>query len=245
MYLLLAPLAVFGPAHAWEVKTNSAGDPLHWVEVPVAYRINTDNGQGLSSDEVKGAVRGAFSSWEGVEGSHIRFDFGGETNISQHGHEDGVNAVFFEQNWPADWDDDLLAMALTWNIDGGEIIAMDIVVNEDHAWTTQDGQGYDLQNALTHEVGHAIGLAHTQDDLATMFGSSSMDDREKRDLAEDDEQALRFLYSGRLTGPTEFGCSSIGGAPAGLAPLFASVFGAFAFRRRRSGADEEKVSGQG
>ncbi len=239
MFLLLAPLLAGGPAHAWEVKTNSAGDPLHWIQVPVAYQINPTNTQGMPADEVKGAVQRAFDAWEGVDGSNIRFRNDGNSKISEHGHEDGVNVVFFESAWPADWDDDLLAMALTWNVDGGEIIAMDIVVNEGHQWAIGGGQGYDLQNALTHEVGHAIGLAHTEDTIATMFGSSSMDDREKRDLADDDEQAARFLYSGQLGERAEFYCSTASGSPMGMLPLIASVLGAFGLRRRRSAADED------
>lgn len=237
MVMLLATLVTLSPAHAWEVKTNSAGDPLHWIQVPVHYSVNPSNSQGLSDSSVISAVDSAFSTWQSVDGAKIQFRYDGKSNVDTYGHEDGLNVVFFESSWPADWDDDLLAMALTWNVDGGEIIAMDMVVNEDHPWSTGSGDGFDLQNALTHEVGHAIGLAHTVEESATMFGSSSREDREKRDLVDDDEQAARYLYSGLLGDRPEFFCSSASGRPEGLLPLLATLFGGAFLRRRRSQTD--------
>ena len=82
-----------------------------------------------------------------------------------------------------------------------------------------DGQSFhDLQNAVTHEMGHVIGLDHTcylqgpapldntgqpipdcadapPDVLATtMFPSANPGDIDKRDLAPDDQQAVCDIY---------------------------------------------------
>ena len=239
--LLLLAFAV-SPAQAWEVKTSSDGDPLHWVELPVPYAINPINPQGLDEKEVVVAVRRAFQAWEAVDDGAVQFQYMGMTDVSQFGYEDGANVVYFEDSWPADWDPELLAMSLTWNIDGGEIIAQDIAINTKHTWRIGLGDGYDLQNAITHEVGHAIGLAHSEDTVATMFGSSGAGDLAKRDLATDDEDAVRFLYRGMLPDQGQVLSCSSAGRPGTIAPL-ASIFfaGMIAFRRRGRRADSMRA----
>lgn len=50
-----------------------------------------------------------------------------------------------------------------------------------------------LAQVVTHELGHAVGLGHSQDPDATMFGSASFDGRCAA-LAADDEAGVRALY---------------------------------------------------
>lgn len=98
----------------------------------------------------------------------------------------------------------------------------------------------DLQNTLTHEAGHFIGLSHPCGDPGlpscanagfaetTMFPQTTPGDVAKRSLSADDVAGIRAIYPDAGGG---CGCGS-GGAGAGVAALLAAV----ALRpRRRAG----------
>jgi hypothetical protein len=57
------------------------------------------------------------------------------------------------------------------------------------------GHAYDVQNVLTHEVGHFLGLGEEEVDVdATMFVTSAKGEIKKRDLSDDDLAGLETLY---------------------------------------------------
>jgi len=120
-----------------------------------------------------------------------------------------------------------LALTSVWAADGtGEIVDADVQVNAvNFAWAdldvASDPRRQDLQNALTHEMGHFIGLDHTcfqpgtvdtvpvdqngdpipSCDTAsalvratTMFASAAPGDTQKRTLESDDRQAICDIY---------------------------------------------------
>ena len=125
-----------------------------------------------------------------------------------------------------------LALTTVWSRHCGEIVEADVEVNADTSassndfmWadldvTTVNGGYHDLQNALTHEMGHFIGLDHTcgpaaatvgeVDDLdqpvpdcsqatvaeteATMYPSAQPGDLSKRTLSPDDRNGLCAIY---------------------------------------------------
>jgi len=64
----------------------------------------------------------------------------------------------------------------------------------------------DLQNTLVHEIGHLIGLDHSDDRNATMYRSASAGETNKRVLGQDDRAALCVVY------PTGAGARSCGPA---------------------------------
>lgn len=77
-----------------------------------------------------------------------------------------------------------------------------------------DAQGcnssYDLQNVLTHEVGHFWGLGENYDDpQATMFSCTSACETHKRDLERSDATTLSELYAGTAEAAVVEGCSPL------------------------------------
>jgi len=108
----------------------------------------------------------------------------------------------------------------------------------------------DLQNTMTHEAGHFIGLAHPTDcpslggpcNDATMFPSASIGETSKRTLSQDDQDALLTVYPTGAATPTcayhdtcskGCGCGSGGGPLAALALLGVLL----AAPRRRRGTE--------
>ncbi len=94
------------------------------------------------------------------------------------------------------------AVTLVWHDPGsGEIWDADMEINEARGpFTVCPAQGceedtVDLQNVVTHELGHYLGLAHTPDDPdATMWISAEAEETKKRDLASDDMEGLCAVY---------------------------------------------------
>ncbi|GFQ02771.1 metalloendoproteinase 1 [Phtheirospermum japonicum] len=64
-------------------------------------------------------------------------------------------------------------------------------VEESWATYAQKGQ-IDIQTVALHELGHVLGLAHSQDPKAVMF--PSIGPGEKKDLSSDDIEGIRALY---------------------------------------------------
>ena len=125
---------------------------------------------------------------------------------SDDNQNDGLNTVILiEKNWPFD----SMAIAITRNFyiagnsaRAGLILDSDILLNgEIHEFSTINETGkHDVQNIVTHEIGHFIGLGHemepTIDNDATMFRNASVNELNKRTLKENDINGIRSAYQG-------------------------------------------------
>jgi hypothetical protein len=80
----------------------------------------------------------------------------------------------------------------------------------------------DLQNTITHEAGHVLGLAHAGPNT-TMFSTTVVGETAKRDLSQDDVAGVCAIY------PEPSGCATAGGGAGALGILLAAA----ALRRRK------------
>ncbi len=138
-----------------------------------------------------------------------------------------VNTVAFLDEWVDAGGDALdpraFAITFVWHSPStGEIFDADILINEDLGPYAQcppagcpvgNPGDADLQNILTHEVGHFFGVGHTNIEEATMFPSAERTDTSKRTLDADDIEAICTIYPpGSL--PSECNNAPIGGLDA-------------------------------
>lgn len=114
-----------------------------------------------------------------------------------------VNAMGFVDDWsirghaPAAY-----ALTTTWfRRSTGEIVDADMELNQED-WefaicTDGDcGRAIDLENTVTHELGHFFGLAHTEAlEDATMWACADPGETFKRDLSDDDIEGICAIYA--------------------------------------------------
>jgi hypothetical protein len=227
-------LLLTSAAQAWEVNHNSEGDPLHWPAGHVEYWINPENGQGVSEERIRFMTNAATAAWSRVTGVTLTFDYLGTTGVSSADYTDDKNVIYFEDEWPAEWDPSFLALTFTWSVEGGEIIAFDMAINEDDFdWSAGGTQAdNDLMNMLTHEIGHGIGLSHSRVVDATMYYQASRGEEEKRILSLDDEEGARYLYGDLLRSSAGCATAPAGGAGAAACAGLGLVIGLMSRRRR-------------
>jgi uncharacterized protein (TIGR03382 family) len=100
----------------------------------------------------------------------------------------------------------------------------------------------DVQNAMTHELGHFLGLAHSPDPSSTMYASEPLGETSKRVLDSGSKQFVCDVYpQGRASidcnasggGTSSPGGCSTTGSPGEALPALGLLLAAVATRRRR------------
>ncbi|MFL5364544.1 MAG: myxosortase-dependent metalloprotease, MXAN_2677/MXAN_2678 family [Myxococcales bacterium] len=169
--------------------------------------------------------------------------------------------------WPSGRDFGTIATTLTtFRVSTGQILDADIEINNapnandsKFTFTTADAPqcppgapivncvSIDVQNTITHEAGHTLGLAHSRDPAATMAASAPPGETSKRVLGADDLNGICAIYprgaqtATSLGDPIDIspsasgcGCSSRDGGPASA--LWVALVLAFARRKRPQAA---------
>lgn len=179
----------------------------------ISFFVNAASFPFAESDVVAIVQRG-FSEWQNVPSAFIVFDYQGTTQIPAS-TTDRRNVIAYDETGRtigAPPGSGVIAITrVNWN-DVGQITDADIIFNgRDFQFSTNDNntprRQVDLQDVLTHEVGHFFGLDHTPlvgDPLVrpTMnpFNTSEAP-REGRSLEADDTAGVTALYlSGSSTG---------------------------------------------
>lgn len=175
---------------AFEVQTLPTGEEMHYGEMPVTYAWVVGDAPTLAG--VEAAIDDSFAAWAAIDDAYVSVEEQTST-LSPAVALDDENLVFFNADWPEG--NDALAITTTWTDAKGAIVQYDIHINATVAWsTTGEADAFDLQAAITHEVGHVLGLGHSTVEDATMYAKHEAADVHRRVLHADDEEAARYLY---------------------------------------------------
>jgi MYXO-CTERM domain-containing protein len=157
--------------------------PEYWQASCVLATIYLDGFSMMTPDEVAKSIAAAAHAWSPSaitcsDGSHPYFEI--VTTMAPAGEapppvqNDGRNSIIFRSVWP-DGLAGAIAITSTFAKADGRILDEDMEINAaastfttwsnlDPGFTVDQSNGiqsYDLQNAVTHEFGHFIGLDHT------------------------------------------------------------------------------------
>ena len=180
------------------------GPFLYWDKsyFPIPYFISQPSFQSLP--EAPAAIDASFKAWRDPPDVRTEFLAMG-CSIETRAQNDGINNIILvTRNWP--FDPSAIAITRNFYIAGnspraGMILDSDILLNGvDYAFTVSDEPGkYDVQDIVTHEAGHFIGMGHQVipvDGEATMYAMADPNEYNKRTLHAEDLLGLRAAYGG-------------------------------------------------
>jgi len=178
--------------------------------------LTSPNSSIKAGSDVADAIHGALASWSAAANINFLEVSSNLQSISSASHGDGVNlitvaataenlAMFGEESSPA-------RTRVFYDTDSGEISEADIVINPfpysvagaPLEFSTDGSPGtYDLQSTLTHELGHLLGLNHSNVIGATMNATQALNGTfglpaiSERTLSESDRAAVKSIYGSR------------------------------------------------
>jgi hypothetical protein len=250
-------------AGAFEVKTTSSGEPIHWKTGQVMFTVDPSVSERV--DQGGQAISDATGAWSGVDGAPVLQTSGGSGDgvIAV----DGVNTVLVAPKTFAPVGNALAVTVLSFDAVSGAILDADIVISREydfavlgsdakpakgaraHSNESESGGSsgnsapFDLPHVVAHEVGHSLGLGDTQSDsTALMYAYSMPGDPSPRSPSSDDTAGVSQLYPASVTGPAgAIGCgqSNIAGSRPKSSDALASMAlvamaGAWLASRRRA-----------
>lgn len=198
-------LAVAGPSAAWEQTQSQQGLPLAWPGSCYHYSLNEAGSDDFAFDELEQLVADAFDTWSAVECSYFRFEATPPASVDEQVFNDdkgNVNLLVWRET-DDEWPYSPAVIALTsvhYDPATGEIRDVDIEFNGwDFAFAAADAYPdgtalVDLPSTVTHEIGHTLGLDHSDDLTATMAPYADPGSVFKRTLAADDIDGLCAIY---------------------------------------------------
>ncbi len=195
------------------------GYKLYWKNACVSYDLQKDASRNMSYDDAAAAIATAFSRWTGAACSSsagglsrasidVR-DFGpidcGTVEYNQYGPNQHT-IVFRDDSWDhSDSSNTLALTTVTFDPDTGEIFDADMEINSAQQtltpWDPNDpyapipANGYDFLSIVTHETGHFLGMAHSDDMKATMYAHYTPGATAMRLLTADDVEGICSIYS--------------------------------------------------
>lgn len=181
--------------------SDAVVDPAGWkLPSTWTYRINQTSAPSNISSQLSTIVRNSYDAWQVETNGKVAFSQGENTVIKRRSL-DYQNIIAWNKI-----SGNALAVTYTWyNPSTKQAVDIDTIMNSRYAWSyTPPPQcslyptTYDVQNILTHELGHTVGLndhytsAYTNN---TMYGYGSKGEVIKDTLTNGDKIGAHNIYN--------------------------------------------------
>jgi hypothetical protein len=188
------------------------GTPLYRTTGCISFGVQRDGSasSGIDFETARAIIQVGFDTWAaadcgGGETPAFRSDDRGEIaceRIEYNQNAPNANVFLFRENdWPYDniGGHALALTTITYSVETGEIYDADVEFNAHQAvFTTSDDPleiVSDFQSVATHEIGHVLGLSHSEQSTAVMRGTGySNGSVELRTLTEDDITGICEIF---------------------------------------------------
>ena len=240
-----------------EVRPRETKSHQRWL-VPSVQVVIDESVHRITPDAEQAVIQ-AFGAWLSIGPNLPELSFENGSGFKPKLDPDGVNAVMYAPIEFAGHEDDLAITIGFSDEETGEITEADIIINSRHIYANLpadtagapanscDGSTraqacehrYDLQNVMTHEVGHFYGLGEDREDRsATMYSCTSACETHKRDLSAGDRRSIDALYQdGGEQRANLAGCSFGPIVPQGEFWMLAALGMGLSWVRRRCSAN--------
>jgi hypothetical protein len=214
------------PANAFTLLGNLTGG---WDTKELTFMVNESSctGLGISAADLNTAIDAAIDAWNSVPTSNLKLIKGGTSTGTANANPP---VIYCSTSLG-----DSIAGIGSAGVLGGRIVQGGLVLNGDSAKTAYFGGLSEAKRlvTVTHEIGHVLGLGHSDLNYALMYFSigSKADLR----LSQDDMDALTWLYPRDEFSDGIMGCattksvappsSGMGGGSSTLLAGWLSVFG--------------------
>lgn len=175
---LAAATAAVGLAAAHlRLRNPSNGAPLRWSNPSaVSVVVSSAGSDDIGDDSETTAVRLALREWNRADGSSLRLveDASPAARARTDWESDDLHLVWFDETNSSEWftgASGTVAITPVWFNSSGAIVDADVLFNgRDWRFTTSRESGrFDVQDVVTHELGHLLGLDHSAHDGATLY----------------------------------------------------------------------------
>lgn len=238
----MAVLLVFAAAansFASDFEAEAAARPSasRWrsdrIKIAVSRSLFVSSSNFKPGTDVEGALRRAISRWEAVANVQITETSSNRRDASPASRGDGESLITIaptSENLAlfSPGDTSVSAKTRVFTDRKGFVTEADIVLNP-YAMFSTDGSyaSYDLEGVLTHEIGHLLGLRHSQIMGSVMHGNVDVNSgigpgfAPRKALSAEDISSIRSLYGapagvelccGRVRGKLLVGNGSISGS---------------------------------
>jgi hypothetical protein len=187
--------------------------PIWWRNSCVSYDVQEDASRQVPYDTAVQDFATAFSKWTSVSCADAALGSGAVSiqvvNLGpvacdqvQYNRDQGNQHViiFHDTDWP--YPDDMVntlgLTTITFDPHTGEIYDADMEINATVPLTVSGPvppDGYDFLSIITHETGHFLGMAHSADELATMYAHYTQGSTSMRNLTSDDTSGICSIYA--------------------------------------------------